>query len=60
MKRDTRQEVNKILEKATKGTPQKNDINCFTKDLQDAKKSNNEQSAKIAINNYKKWKLFSV
>ena len=55
MKKETRQEVNKILEK-TKGTPQKNDMNCFTKDLMDAKRSNNEESAKIAIKNYKEWK----
>lgn len=55
MKRETRQEVDKILDKA-KGTPQKNDMNCFTKDLMDAKRSNNEQSAKIAIKNYKDWK----
>lgn len=55
MKKETRQEVNKILEKA-KGTPQKNDINVFTKDLQDAKRSNSETKAKIAIQEFKKWK----
>ena len=55
MKRETRQEVDKILDKA-KGTPQKNDMNSFTKDLMDAKRSNNEQSVKIAIKNYKEWK----
>jgi hypothetical protein len=39
-----------------KGTPQKNDINVFTKDLQDAKRSNSETKAKIAIQEFKKWK----
>jgi hypothetical protein len=55
MKKETRQEVNKILDKA-QGTPKKNDLNVFTKDLQDAKRSNSEIKARIAIQEFKKWK----
>lgn len=56
MKKETRKKVNILLKKAT-GNPSKNDLGtCVVKDLKDCLKINKELTAKIAINEYNKWK----
>ncbi len=56
MKKETRQEINRLLNIA-KGTPKRNDLNTtVVKDLVYAKKSGRELTGKIAITNYKSWK----
>lgn len=52
MQTETRQQVNKIITKAEKV----NETSVYLKDLKDAKESNKEKQAKIAITKYKSWK----